>query len=117
MKPNHKRPSIYPSQFIEDIVKFHDSKDMTPINLDIRKFQHAVEELKSSYDIHFEYIELVNYAKRFNRPFMMIEELEIHLHPKWFKQIQDHLAIYNRMYDLNDEIVSGNISKVLKKIK
>ncbi len=117
MKPNPKKPSVYPSQFIEDLIKYHDPNDKDPISLDIRKFQHIIDELKSTYNVPFEYFELVNYVKRFNRPLIIIEEMEIHLNPQWFKKIQEHLECYNRMYKLNEHIVSGQISNVWKKFK
>lgn len=116
MKPDHKKPSIYPSQFIEDIIRFRDQHDKNPINLNIRKVQQAIDELKSMYEVHFEYLELANYAKRFKRQLIFIDEVEISLHPDGLKKIQEHLAWYNRMYESN-EIINGHISKIWKKIK
>lgn len=117
MKSNPKKPSLYPSQFIENLLKYHDTLDTNPININIRKFQQTIDELKSTYEVHFDYLELVDYAKRFNRPFIMIEELEINLNPSGFEIMKEHLAWYNRMYKLNDKTMSGNVSNIWKKLK
>lgn len=117
MNPDSKRLTIYPSQFIEDLIKFHDENNPDSILLNIKKFQKTVDELKAKYEIPFEYMELVNYAKRFNRRFIIVEEMEIHIQHSGFEKLRQHLAWYNKMYKSNECIVNGYISNTWKKLK
>lgn len=112
-----KKPTIYPSQFIQELVKFNDWETNKIIDLNIRRFRKLIEETRSEYEFDFDYFELAHYAKRFHSSSFIIEETEIHLHAKMSDTLLKHLEWYNRIYQSNDDVVSGKIYSIWKEIK
>lgn len=117
MKSKPNKPTIYPSQLIEEFIKFNDWAETNNVSLDPIRFQKLTKEIEETFEVDFDYFDLQHYVGRFNHPFVIIEEEEIHLHSSCKERLLRHLEWYNRMYLSNDEIVTGNIYKIWKELK